>query len=194
MKILVINGPISTCWAFGSRTSMESRVLPPWSSTSGTAPRPWVWRWSCSSPTTRGPLWTRSSGLRPHGRHRHQPAAYTHTSVAILDALKAVDLPAVEVHLSDVSSREPSADLLPGHGLRKNLHGSGFPRLPQGPGASGPAGINVLPFAARRHGYKRKKNPRTDRFGDFFQSLARRSMRVVFCHTPEAVLGRCAPR
>lgn len=34
------------------------------------------------------------------------PAAYTHTSVAILDALKAVNLPAVEVHLSDVSSRE----------------------------------------------------------------------------------------
>ena len=34
------------------------------------------------------------------------PAAYTHTSVAILDALKAVSLPAVEVHLSDVRSRE----------------------------------------------------------------------------------------
>ena len=35
------------------------------------------------------------------------PAAYTHTSVAILDALKAVRLPAVEVHLSDVDAREP---------------------------------------------------------------------------------------
>ena len=34
------------------------------------------------------------------------PAAYTHTSVAILDALKAVALPAVEVHLSDVKSRD----------------------------------------------------------------------------------------
>ena len=34
------------------------------------------------------------------------PAAYTHTSVAILDALKAVQLPAVEVHLSDVNQRE----------------------------------------------------------------------------------------
>lgn len=35
------------------------------------------------------------------------PAAYTHTSIAILDALKAVALPAVEVHISAVSSREP---------------------------------------------------------------------------------------
>ena len=34
------------------------------------------------------------------------PAAYTHTSVAILDALKAVSIPAVEVHISDVDSRE----------------------------------------------------------------------------------------
>ena len=34
------------------------------------------------------------------------PAAYTHTSIAILDALKAVALPAVEVHISDVSQRE----------------------------------------------------------------------------------------
>ncbi len=34
------------------------------------------------------------------------PGAYTHTSVAILDALKAVQLPTVEVHLSDISHRE----------------------------------------------------------------------------------------
>lgn len=34
------------------------------------------------------------------------PAAYTHTSVAILDALKAVALPTVEVHISDINERE----------------------------------------------------------------------------------------
>ncbi len=34
------------------------------------------------------------------------PAAYTHTSIAILDALKAVGIPTVEVHLSDIHSRE----------------------------------------------------------------------------------------
>lgn len=35
------------------------------------------------------------------------PAAYTHTSIAILDALKAVNIPTVEVHLTDISKREP---------------------------------------------------------------------------------------
>ena len=35
------------------------------------------------------------------------PGAYTHTSIAILDALKAVGLPAAEVHISDVTKREP---------------------------------------------------------------------------------------
>ncbi len=34
------------------------------------------------------------------------PAAYTHTSIAILDALKAVSIPTVEVHISDISQRE----------------------------------------------------------------------------------------
>ena len=34
------------------------------------------------------------------------PAAYTHTSIAILDALKAVNIPTCEVHLSDINSRE----------------------------------------------------------------------------------------
>ncbi|MDD6309290.1 MAG: type II 3-dehydroquinate dehydratase [Clostridia bacterium] len=35
------------------------------------------------------------------------PGAYTHTSIAILDAVKAVGVPTVEVHISDVDSREP---------------------------------------------------------------------------------------
>ncbi len=34
------------------------------------------------------------------------PGAYTHTSIALLDAVKAVSIPTVEVHISDVSSRE----------------------------------------------------------------------------------------
>ncbi len=55
------------------------------------------------------------------------PAGYTHTSIAILDALKAVGIPAVEVHISDVDSREPFRQIsyaglaccktIKGHGL-----------------------------------------------------------------------------
>ncbi len=55
------------------------------------------------------------------------PAAYTHTSVAILDALKAVDLPAVEVHLSDVNSREAFRHLsYAGMACEKSFTGLGF--------------------------------------------------------------------
>ena len=55
------------------------------------------------------------------------PAAYTHTSVAILDALKAVALPAVEVHLSDVSQREPFRQVsYAGMACVKTFAGHGF--------------------------------------------------------------------
>ena len=59
------------------------------------------------------------------------PAAYTHTSIAILDALKAVAIPAVEVHISDVSKREDFRQIsyvrayccstITGHGFRGYL-------------------------------------------------------------------------
>ena len=55
------------------------------------------------------------------------PAAYTHTSVAILDALKAVSIPAVEVHLSDVSQREPFRHVsYAGMACEKTYAGYGF--------------------------------------------------------------------
>ena len=55
------------------------------------------------------------------------PAAYTHTSVAILDALKAVALPAVEVHLSDVSRREDFRQIsYAGMACLKTYMGLGF--------------------------------------------------------------------
>ncbi len=55
------------------------------------------------------------------------PAAYTHTSIAILDALKAVALPAVEVHLSDISAREPfRAISYPALACIKQISGYGF--------------------------------------------------------------------
>mgnify|MGYP002627246560 CR=1 FL=1 len=55
------------------------------------------------------------------------PAAYTHTSVAILDALKAVSLPAVEVHLSDISKRESFRQIsYAGMACVKSFIGHGF--------------------------------------------------------------------
>ena len=55
------------------------------------------------------------------------PAAYTHTSVAILDALKAVGLPAVEVHLSDVKAREDFRQRsYAGMACEKTVMGKGF--------------------------------------------------------------------
>ncbi len=55
------------------------------------------------------------------------PAAYTHTSVAILDALKAAGLPAVEVHISDVAAREPFRQIsYAGMACIKTYAGLGF--------------------------------------------------------------------
>lgn len=55
------------------------------------------------------------------------PAAYTHTSVAILDALKAVSIPAVEVHISDVDAREPFRQIsYAGLACKKAIKGQGL--------------------------------------------------------------------
>ena len=55
------------------------------------------------------------------------PAAYTHTSVAILDALKAVNIPAVEVHLSDIYTREEFRHVsYPSLVCKKSIYGKGF--------------------------------------------------------------------
>ena len=55
------------------------------------------------------------------------PAAYTHTSVAILDALKSVSIPAVEVHISDVDSREAFRQIsYPGLYCEKTIKGQGL--------------------------------------------------------------------
>ncbi len=55
------------------------------------------------------------------------PAAYTHTSVAILDALKSVAIPAVEVHISNVDVREPFRQIsYPGMYCEKTIKGQGL--------------------------------------------------------------------
>lgn len=55
------------------------------------------------------------------------PAAYTHTSVAILDALKAAQIPAVEVHISAVEEREPFRQIsYVSYIAKKTITGKGF--------------------------------------------------------------------
>lgn len=55
------------------------------------------------------------------------PAAYTHTSIAILDALKATGLPAVEVHISDVDNREDFRKIsYAGMACEKTIKGHGI--------------------------------------------------------------------
>ena len=55
------------------------------------------------------------------------PAAYTHTSVALLDALKAVSLPAAEVHLSNIYDREDFRHIsYPGKACVKTVYGKGW--------------------------------------------------------------------
>ncbi len=55
------------------------------------------------------------------------PAAYTHTSIAILDALKAVGIPSVEVHISDLDSRESFRQIsYAGLACEKTIKGLGF--------------------------------------------------------------------
>ncbi|MBP3334349.1 MAG: type II 3-dehydroquinate dehydratase [Clostridia bacterium] len=55
------------------------------------------------------------------------PAAYTHTSVAILDAIKAVSIPTVEVHISDVDSREEFRKIsYVSYVAKKKIAGLGF--------------------------------------------------------------------
>ena len=61
------------------------------------------------------------------------PAAYTHTSVALLDAVKAIGIPSVEIHISDVSQREDFRQVsyiraacvktIAGHGIQGYLEG-----------------------------------------------------------------------
>ena len=65
-----------------------------------------------------------------HGRYDGiiiNPAAYTHTSIAILDAIKAVGIPAVEVHLTDIRAREEFRQTsYPGMACEKSFVGMGF--------------------------------------------------------------------
>ena len=107
MKILVLNGPninmlgIREPGIYGSRSYAELlRLLSVWADELGVEVEHYQSNHEGCLVDKIQEAWGKFDGIVIN------PAAYTHTSIAILDALKAVGLPAVEVHISDVSQRE----------------------------------------------------------------------------------------
>ena len=107
MKILVINGPninmlgIREPGVYGSQSYQELlRLLDVWTKELGVEMEHFQSNHEGSIVDQIQEAYGKFDGIVIN------PAAYTHTSIAILDALKAVAIPAVEIHISDVKSRE----------------------------------------------------------------------------------------
>ena len=107
MKILVINGPninmlgIREPGVYGSQSYQELlRLLDVWTKDLGVEMEHFQSNHEGSIVDQIQEAYGKFDGIVIN------PAAYTHTSIAILDALKAVAIPAVEIHISDVKSRE----------------------------------------------------------------------------------------
>ena len=107
MKILVLNGPninmlgIREPGIYGSQSYTELlRLLGLWAKELGVEMEHYQSNHEGCLVDKIQEAWGKFDGIVIN------PAAYTHTSIAILDALKAVGIPAVEVHISDVSQRE----------------------------------------------------------------------------------------
>ncbi len=128
MKILVINGPninmlgIREPDVYGARTYQDLiSLLQEYANANGI-------NLSCFQSNHEGAIVDCiQDALGKYDAIVINPAAYTHTSVAILDALKAVALPAVEVHISDVDSRESFRQIsYAGLACEKTIKGQGF--------------------------------------------------------------------
>ena len=107
MKILVINGPninmlgIREPGVYGSQSYTELlRLLDLWADELGVEMEHYQSNHEGCLVDKIQAAWGVFDGIVIN------PAAYTHTSIAILDALKAVAIPAVEIHISDVKQRE----------------------------------------------------------------------------------------
>ena len=107
MKILVLNGPninmlgIREPGIYGSQSYAELlRLLSVWADDLGVEMDHYQSNHEGCLVDKIQEAWGKFDGIVIN------PAAYTHTSIAILDALKAVGIPAVEIHISDVSQRE----------------------------------------------------------------------------------------
>ncbi len=128
MNILVINGPnlnmlgIREPGIYGSRSFEELlRLLDAWAQDYGVTLRQFQSNHEGALVDAIQAAWGTADAIIIN------PAAYTHTSVAILDALKAVGLPAVEVHISDVSAREDFRQIsYAGLACEKTITGQGL--------------------------------------------------------------------
>ena len=107
MKILVLNGPninmlgIREPGVYGSQSYTELlRLLDLWAAELGVEMEHYQSNHEGCLVDKIQAAWGVFDGIVIN------PAAYTHTSIAILDALKAVAIPAVEIHISDVKQRE----------------------------------------------------------------------------------------
>ncbi len=154
--VFVLNGPNLNLLGRRQPDIYGTRRWPTWSGTAGRSPPRSAWRSNSTSPTTRAPSSTAST-RRASGRgHRHQPGRLHHTSVAILDALKAFDGPVIEVHISNVHQRESfrhhSYVSLRADGV---IAGCGTEGLPAGSSAGGEPGGD----ARRLRGAPAPRNP-----------------------------------
>ncbi|MBO7187749.1 MAG: type II 3-dehydroquinate dehydratase [Clostridia bacterium] len=107
MRILVINGPnlnmlgIREKHLYGDKTySALVKIIKAHAKKTGV-------KVTCYQSNFEGAIVTKiQKAYKKYDKIVINPGAYTHTSVAILDALKSVDIPTVEVHITDVSNRE----------------------------------------------------------------------------------------
>lgn len=128
MKILVINGPnlnflgIREPGIYGSNTFADLlKLLNQWAAELGVEVEQYQSNHEGDLVDKIQEAYGKADGIVIN------PAAYTHTSVAILDALKAVSIPAVEVHISDVDAREPFRRIsYAGMACRHTIKGQGF--------------------------------------------------------------------
>ena len=128
MKILVINGPninmlgIREPEIYGNQTfSTLVRLLQDWAEQLNIEVEQYQSNHEGDLVDTIQAAYGRMDGIVIN------PAAYTHTSVAILDALKSVAIPAVEVHISDPNTRESFRNIsYAGMACEKTIKGQGL--------------------------------------------------------------------
>lgn len=107
MKILVINGPNLNMLGIREKNLYGDKTYPALIKTIKAAARERGVKVTCYQSNFEGAIVTKiQRAYKKYDGIVINPGAYTHTSVAILDALKSVNIPTVEVHITEVNERE----------------------------------------------------------------------------------------